>query len=486
MTDNFTLNDAPVDNEIPTVSFVSPENGSELSGTEQIQIDATDNTGVIKVTLSVDGKALGSRNTPPYDWTIDTNQYENGSHTFTAAAIDVVGNTAETSTQLNISNMTSATEKGVPNYSVEQVSNSPLLPVYWRTGNWGDNKAEFTYQNSGHNGDRSVKAQITRYTSGDAKWYFKPQEVAPGSYYKFTDYYKSDVTTSVVAALTNSTGTATYVRLKNAAPAADWTEYSDVVYIPSGIAKATVYHLISSVGTLTTDDFSFVKTASSFSEPLLSVTFDDGFATDYTEALPLLKKYNLTATNYIVSECINSTESGYMSTSQIEELQANGNEIGSHSVTHPYLTTLSNAEQAAELSTSKNDLTGLFGTINGFAVPYGDYNDAVMTQIKNYYNSARTSDAGYNTWDNYDPYRIRVQHVNVDVSPETVNSWITEAKNNKWWLVLLFHKIDRSGATYTTTPENLEQVFSYIKDSGVKTTTIGQALSELTPQVTGN
>jgi peptidoglycan/xylan/chitin deacetylase (PgdA/CDA1 family) len=486
LTDNFTLIDTPADNVIPTVNFMSPENGSELSGTNRIQINATDNLGVAKVTLAVDGKALKSLNVPPYEWTLDTNQYENGSHTLSATAIDVVGNTAECSTQISTSNPTSTTEKGIPNSSVEQVSNNPLFPVYWKTGNWGANRTEFAYLDTGYNSDHSVQAKITSYTSGDAKWYFKPQDVTAGKSYRFTDYYKSDVTTSVVVALVNSTGTTSYVRLKNAPPASSWTKYSDAIIVPSGIVKASVYHLISSVGTLTTDEFTFQQIATEFSQPLVSIAFDDGYSTDYTEALPALRKYGLVSTNYIISECVDSTESGYMDSNQINQLKSYGNEIGSHTIDHPYLTELSNAEISTELSESKDDLAGLFGTINNFAIPYGDYNENVIAQIKNHYRSARTSDAGYNSLGSFDPYHIRVQHVDAGVTPETVNSWVTDAKNNKWWLVILFHKIDNSGDTYTTTPEYLDRMFANIKNSGVRSTTINQALDELSPQVASN
>ena len=62
-------------------------------------------------------------------------------------------------------------------------------------------------------------------------------------------------------------------------------------------------------------------------------------------------------------------------------------EIGSHTVTHPYLTRASPAEQTQEISESKSVLAALTGRpVRYFAYPGGDYDGAVL---------ARVRDAGY-------------------------------------------------------------------------------------------
>jgi peptidoglycan/xylan/chitin deacetylase (PgdA/CDA1 family) len=58
-------------------------------------------------------------------------------------------------------------------------------------------------------------------------------------------------------------------------------------------------------------------------------------------------------------------------------------EIGSHTVTHPYLSLISQAEQAKEISESKNVLSALTGrSIRYFAYPGGDYDSTSLTRVR--------------------------------------------------------------------------------------------------------
>ena len=47
-----------------------------------------------------------------------------------------------------------------------------------------------------------------------------------------------------------------------------------------------------------------LKQATPFDKPLVALTFDDGYANFYTEALPILKRYNAPATLFVVTNCI--------------------------------------------------------------------------------------------------------------------------------------------------------------------------------------
>lgn len=65
----------------------------------------------------------------------------------------------------------------------------------------------------------------------------------------------------------------------------------------------------------------------------LCLTFDDGKATNYTQAKPLLDGYGYKATFFCIGSRINT--SGYMTTAQIQDLQTSGHTIGNHTWTHP-------------------------------------------------------------------------------------------------------------------------------------------------------
>ena len=67
---------------------------------------------------------------------------------------------------------------------------------------------------------------------------------------------------------------------------------------------------------------------------MVTMVFDDGIVTDYTFALPILKRRGQVATAGIVSSRVLSGNNDYMNVDQVRELEQNGWEIASHSMTH--------------------------------------------------------------------------------------------------------------------------------------------------------
>lgn len=136
------------------------------------------------------------------------------------------------------------------------------------------------------------------------------------------------------------------------------------------------------------------------SKPVV-VTFDDGFYAQY-DAIPVLQKYNMKATFYLIvggqlsNYCIGllrnnfSCGDAYFNIANIRNILPSGIiEIGSHTIDHPNLASMSEAEQWFQISTSKTFLENTFGKpVTTFAYPYGAYNGTTLTLI---------SRAGYKT-----------------------------------------------------------------------------------------
>ena len=63
-----------------------------------------------------------------------------------------------------------------------------------------------------------------------------------------------------------------------------------------------------------------------------------------------------------------------------------------------------------------------------------------------------------------------------------IKKWIDYAKQNKVWLVLLFHEVldTTSGEQYSTTPNTLAQIASYLLTQKVPVVTNSQGLNMLT------
>jgi len=140
------------------------------------------------------------------------------------------------------------------NPSVESFTTSG--PSNWQRGGYGSNARSFTYPAPPHTGTKALGVTVSNYTSGDAKWFFDYVNVTPGKMYQFSDFYKSDVPSTLTAQFKLSNGSFTYLDLTQLAPASTYTAAAGRFTVPSGVVAVTVFHLIKQNGTLSTDEFS--------------------------------------------------------------------------------------------------------------------------------------------------------------------------------------------------------------------------------------
>lgn len=186
--------------------------------------------------------------------------------------------------------------------------------------------------------------------------------------------------------------------------------------------------------------------AGSIKEPLLILTFDDGYRDNYLYAFPVLKKYDITGTIFVTADFLgtkkrfwwdivadmiigsssldaglkeriemvedinkslktmvagemeheiekiekkfgsvrnNDKEREILNWKEIKEMSSYGIDFGSHTLTHPNLTLLNQNELAREVSKSKQILEeALKKEIRGFAYPHGLYNEDVKKAVR--------------------------------------------------------------------------------------------------------
>lgn len=116
------------------------------------------------------------------------------------------------------------------------------------------------------------------------------------------------------------------------------------------------------------------------------LTFDDGYDDFYTTVFPLLKKYHMRATVYVITNFVGRR--GFLTEKQIRELIDSGIvEVGSHTLDHLYLKKTTVQVSKRQIEESKIYFEKTYGLhVQTFAYPYGAFNEDTIQQVK---------DAGY-------------------------------------------------------------------------------------------
>lgn len=96
--------DSQDDSQPPTVRFIAPENGATVSGTLQIEIEATDDTGILVVRFFRNNLFAAESQISPYKFTWDTGGFVDGEYLLTAQSTDLVGNQAVAEITVTVAN----------------------------------------------------------------------------------------------------------------------------------------------------------------------------------------------------------------------------------------------------------------------------------------------------------------------------------------------------------------------------------------------
>ena len=167
---------------------------------------------------------------------------------------------------------------------------------------------------------------------------------------------------------------------------------SSLFVVPSNFEQQMDY--LSQNG-YTTLFLSEIGSATNYEKPVI-ITFDDGYLDMYTIAYPIMKARGIKSNMYIITSWLDGEV--YMTPQMVKELSDSGLvEIGSHTLNHVHLNSLSYEEQEKELVESKQYLENLIGKeVITIAYPYGQRNIDTLNIAKNYYRFAVTTEGGAN------------------------------------------------------------------------------------------
>lgn len=364
----------------------------------------------------------------------------------------------------------------IPNPDFEVVGANGL-PASFAKGGWGSNTRVLTYSDLGVGGSRAVKTEVTSYFSGDAKWYFAPISVTPGAY-TYSDEYISDVPSIVTVQFEHSNGTFSYQDIATLPAVTAFTHMSAGFVVRTNVVKITIFHLLKSAGSLVIDnlDLEERKTPENiFATGAVTLRFDDGWLSQYQNAIPKLNSVGLRGTFYITSQKIRDFGfTGYMSRSEITNIYNSGHEIAAHTRTHPHLTQFSTTSQQNEIQGSRQDLLSWnVGPILSFAYPFGDYNATSVQIVQDSGFTSAVASIGGHATQNSRVYELQRRSVEVNTTLTQLQNWVDQALLNKTWLILSIHQVDDGGGQYSITPANFNALVDYIisKRTPVVTTT---------------
>jgi peptidoglycan/xylan/chitin deacetylase (PgdA/CDA1 family) len=118
------------------------------------------------------------------------------------------------------------------------------------------------------------------------------------------------------------------------------------------------------------------------SRPVL-ITFDDGYKDVLWHAEPILHRLQMPATAFVITDRISGRDPSFLTWNDLRDLERDGFTIGSHTVHHLDLTTLSPAEAWLELARSRETLQKHLGVaVDWFSYPAGAEDPAVVRLVR--------------------------------------------------------------------------------------------------------
>ena len=369
--------------------------------------------------------------------------------------------------------------------SLQQHDQGQKPPSGWTTFKSGENDAKFNYVSQSSDAPY-LRTEVTNYKKGEAKWQYEPISVSPGDAFRFSLTYRSDQPVDVVAEYLLKNDERQFITLSTLLPATDWTTYQTNATAPPDTMSVVITAVVRENGITDTKQYALNQIprvgSAGWRRPMLSYTFDDGWASAYQNSIALFDRAGSKATFYLNPSSIDTH--GFMTSAQVTTLAGSGHEVASHGYEHRDFTTLNPAAIDYQLKYSNDYFRQVFNmqSVN-FAAPFGSSDEQLTFYTRKYYDSARSTQDGINTKQTFDPYNLRVLYVGNDLPLDRLKEVIAQTQAAHGWLILVYHRIDTSTQGETaTSPEEFRSQFEAVRTSGITVMTVKAALQEIRQQ----
>lgn len=219
------------------------------------------------------------------------------------------------------------------------------------------------------------------------------------------------------------------------------------------------------------------------SSTVVSLTFDDGYSSQWA-ARDILRAHQAHATFYIPSGFIGLD--GRLTTQQLRLLQADGNEIGGHTVNHTNLATADDAEQRRQICDDRIALTQYGFRVTSFAYPFGSLNTRAEAAARSCgYNSAR-ADGGLQDAQScltcpvtekippVDPFSVETASPVVTTTTlQLAEDHVAQAEAaGGGWVPLVFHDVCEHCSDQDISPDTLSALLAWLQTRVTRGTVI--------------
>lgn len=317
------------------------------------------------------------------------------------------------------------------------------------------------------------------YLNGEASWVMPEFPVTPGEEYEFSGKYVSNASLIIQSFNKTKNGTTFWRELDELPVSTSSTHYKVTFDVPKDVTSFTLYVSIDQLGAYQLEQPAIHK-LKSFDQGYVTLSFDDGYSTYKDNALPILNKYGYKSTLAVISGMVGFPR--YLTKDDLDEIYREGNEIAVHTRSHGHFSVIETYEEILkEIVGSWYDLNKAGYTPTSFVFPYGDYTPEAKQMTGNFFQAVRTSKRGFNTKGS-DPTLLKDQIIETDTTPEQIDEFIKETKDNHYWLILELHDVfpekDPKNPESITNAQ-LEMLLQKIHDSGLKVITIREGVQKI-------